>query len=345
MYDVLIIGAGQAGLSMGYFLRKTSLSFLIIDNNERIGDVWRKKYDSLVLFTPRSYSSLPGLMLNGDPSGFPSKDEMADYMEQYALTFNLPVQLNVNVKRVIKENTLFHIHTHDSVFKAKKVVIATGPFHTLRIPSFSDQLSIDIVQLHSSQYKNPAQLQDGPVLVVGAGNSGAQIAAELSEEKETYLSAGQDIRFFPLTLGSKSIFWWADKLGILKASQNTFIGKKIQKQGDPIFGYELREVLKNGKIKVKDRTSHFYENKVVFEDQSSIQVNNIIWATGFIQSYTWLEIPQTFYSNGKINHERGISKVEGLYFLGLPWQHNRGSALILGVGDDARYLYKYIISN
>jgi putative flavoprotein involved in K+ transport len=254
IYDVVVIGAGQAGLSMGYYLKQSSLSFIIVDDNKCAGDVWRNRYDSLVLFTPRSFSALPGLALEGDPSGFPTKDEIADYLERYAHTFDLPIKFSCDVQSVHKENDTFIISTANSIIKTKKVVVATGPFHTLRIPSFTKEFPHQVVQLHSSEYKNPAQLNEGSVLVVGGGNSGAQIAVELSNYHETYLSVGQKIRFLPLSLAGKSIFWWFDKLGILHANRDSFIGKKVQSQPDPIFGFELKEKLRDKKVVLKART-------------------------------------------------------------------------------------------
>ncbi|MGG1397615.1 NAD(P)/FAD-dependent oxidoreductase [Bacillus salipaludis] len=341
-YDVVIIGAGQAGLSMGYFLKQSGISFLILDNQSRAGDVWRNRYDSLVLFTPRLYSSLPGLPLGGDPSGFPTKDEIADYLEQYAQTFDLPIRFNIDIQKIRKENNIFAISTNKLTIKTKRIVIATGPFHTPRIPPFAKVFSNELTQLHSSEYKDQSQLQEGPVLVVGGGNSGAQIAVELSENNETYLSVSQKIRFMPLKFAGKSIFWWFDKLGILRADRHSFIGKKIQSQGDPVFGYELKEKIKNRSVIVKSRTKSIHKNEIQFEDHTSIMVNNIIWATGFTPNYRWIEIPNLLNPNGEVNHKRGVTEIDGLFFLGLPWQHRRGSALLLGVGEDAEYLYKYI---
>lgn len=342
IYDVLVVGGGQAGLSMGYYLKQSGLSFVILDNQSKAGDVWRKRYDSLIMFTPRLYSSLPGLPLPGDPKEFPTKDEIADYLDQYVQAFDLPIKFNTQVQKVRKEKDIFVISTNDLMLKTKRIVIATGPFHTPSIPSFSKELSREITQLHSSEYRNPTQLQDGPVLVVGSGNSGAQIAVELSESHETYLSVSQTIRFMPLNIAGKSIFWWFDKLGILKADRHSFIGKKIQSKGDPIFGYELREKIKNHSVILKSRTKSIHKNEIQFEDLTSISVKNIIWATGFIPNYSWIEIPNLLDSNGKVTHERGVTEIDGLYFLGLPWQHRRGSALLLGVGEDAEYLYKYM---
>jgi putative flavoprotein involved in K+ transport len=344
VYDVIVIGGGQAGLAMGYYLKKTSQNFIILDNNEKTGDVWRKRYESLVLFTPRSYSALPGLALTGDPEGFPTKDEIVNYLERYARHFDLPIQHNCHVQKIHQENNQFTIETKNSRLTAEKVVIATGPFHTPSIPPFAAQLPDHIVQLHSSEYKKPAQLKEGAVLVVGGGNSGAQIAVELSEHHETYLSVGQKLRFLPLTVVGKSIFWCFDKLGLLKADRNSRIGKKVQSQPDPIFGSELKEKLKNNRITLKGRTKSIKNNEIEFEDSTTITVSNVIWATGFKQDYSWIEIPNLLDDDGKIKHNRGVTDIEGLYFLGLPWQHRRGSALLLGVGDDAEFLYQKITS-
>ncbi|MEH7083027.1 NAD(P)/FAD-dependent oxidoreductase [Neobacillus drentensis] len=342
IYDVVVIGGGQAGLSIGYYLKQSSLSFIILDINATVGDVWRKRYDSLVLFTPRAYSSLPGLVLSGDPSGFPTKDEIADYLEIYARTFDLPIQHDCHVQKVQKENELFSITTNDSIIETRNIVVATGPFHTPKLPSFAKELPTHVVQLHSSQYKNRTQLNEGAVLVVGGGNSGAQIAVELSEHHETYLSVGQRLRFLPLTLVGRSIFWYFDKLGILKAGRHSLVGKKIQNQGDPIFGYELKEKLKNNSVLLRGRTKSIDHDEIRFEDQSVIKVENVIWATGFNPNYSWIDMPSLLDHRGIVKHNRGITEIEGLYFLGLPWQHTRGSALLLGVGDDAEFLYQHI---
>ncbi|WP_420491663.1 flavin-containing monooxygenase [Neobacillus drentensis] len=340
IYDVVVIGAGQAGLSMGYYLMQTSLSFIILDNHAAIGEVWRKRYDSLALFTPRAYSSLPGLGLEGDPSGFPTKDEIADYLGRYAKTFDLPIQLNCHVQKIQKENDSFTISTSNSVIRTKKVVVASGPFQTPNIPPFAKKLPNHVAQLHSSEYINPAQLNQGSVLVVGGGNSGGQIAVELSRHHETYLSIGSKVRFLPLSLAGRSIFWWFDKLGILKADRDSWIGKRVQSQPDPIFGYELKEKIKNCAIKLKSRTKSIVQNEIEFDDLSTIRVENVIWATGFIRDYSWIDVKNLVDANGDVKHHRGITEIDGLYFLGLPWQHRRGSALLLGVGEDAAYIAK-----
>lgn len=345
IYDVLIIGAGQAGLSMGYFLKQSHLSFLIIDKEQEIGDVWRKRYDSLVLFTPKRYSSLPGLMMEGNVDEFPPKNEIVAYLKKYATTFSLPIKHGTEVIRVEKTKNIFHVVTNRGELLAKQIIVATGPFQTPKIPEISQNLDHSIKQLHSSQYKNSTQLQDGAVLVIGGGNSGTQIAVELSKSKEVYLSISQKLTFLPLTFASKSIFWWFDKLGILHANRDSFIAKKLQQQGDPIFGYELKELIRKGKVILKTRTKNAKHTIIYFEDGDTLKVKNIIWATGFYSNYHWLKIKEAFDKHGNPKHKRGVTSVSGLYFLGLPWQHRRGSALLLGVGNDAKYLCQQIIKN
>lgn len=341
----IVIGASQAGLAMGYYLQQHEQSFLIIDKANYIGESWKTRYDSLVLFTPRSYSSLPGLHLSGDPNGFPTKDEIAAYLANYAKQFSLPVQLNTEVLRLEKIDHKFHVHTDQGEIIADQVVVATGPFQKPAIPSIAGALSESIFQIHSSQYRNTTQLADGAALIVGGGNSGAQIAVELAQDRKVYLSTSHKLRFLPLEILRKSIFWWFDHLGILKAKIDSKLGTFISNQPDPIFGKELKDMIKLGKIVLKPRTTDILEDHIHFTDQSSIKVNNVIWATGFIPDYAWMHIPKLLDANGKVVQQRGVTNIHGLYFLGLPWQYRRGSALIGGVGSDAKYLIEHMHAN
>lgn len=342
MYDTIVIGGGQAGISIGYYLKKTAKKFLILDKGSEVGESWKKRYDSLILFTPRIYSSLPGMEMEGDKHGFPTKDEMADYLKKYAQKFDLPIQLGTEVINVVKQKDIFLIKTSKEELIAKNLVIATGPFQIPNIPPFSKKLSNKIFQIHSSQYRNFTQLADGSVLVVGGGNSGAQIAVELSKQRRTYLSHSKKFTFLPLIFNKKSIFWWFDKLGILKASNTSFLGKFMQKKGDPIFGYELKQEIKQNNVVLKERVMDVKDDKIVFNDLSSITVNNIIWATGFTFQLPWIDIKDIYDKEGKLIHHRGKTQIEGLYFIGLPWQYRRGSALLQGVGYDAKYIVKRI---
>jgi putative flavoprotein involved in K+ transport len=338
MFDVIIIGAGQAGLSMGYHLLKQTNNFLIIDQSKQIGDSWKNRYDSLVLFTTREFSSLPGLQMKGDSQGFPTKNEVVEYLDLYARTFELPIQMETNVQSLEKQENTFLIKTNKEIMHSKQVIIATGPFQLPSIPSISKNLSNNVYQVHSSAYKNASQLLPGNAIVVGGGNSGAQIAVELSVSREVHLSISKDIRFLPLSFFGKSIFWWFKKLGILNATAESFIGKRIRGNGDPIFGNELKHLHLDQRIILHPRTIHCDQETFQFEDQQKIEVKNVIWATGFKSSYEWINISRVLDKTGNPVHSRGITQIEGLYFLGLPWQHKRGSALLLGVGEDAAYI-------
>ncbi|CAN2248141.1 putative flavin containing monooxygenase [Bacillus subtilis] len=342
MYDTIVIGAGQAGISIGYYLKQSEQKFIILDKSHEVGESWKDRYDSLVLFTSRMYSSLPGMHLEGEKHGFPSKNEIVAYLKKYVEKFDIPIQLQTDVISVLKSKNHFLIQTNQGEYQTKNLVIASGPFHTPNIPSISKDLANNINQLHSSQYKNSKQLASGNVLVVGGGNSGAQIAVELSKERLTYLACSNKLVYFPLLIGKRSIFWWFDKLGVLNASHTSILGKFIQKKGDPIFGYDLKHAIKWKEIILKKRVIAGKQNEIIFKDSSTLEVNNIIWATGFRNPLCWLKIKGVLDKEDRIIHHRGVSPVEGLYFIGLPWQHRRGSALLQGVGKDAEYIVKQI---
>lgn len=344
MYDVLVIGAGQAGLAMGYYLKKNERSFLILDQSSAIGESWRKRYDSLTLFTPRRYSSLPGLILEGNQEGYPTKDEISEYLSLYAKCFSLPVQLNTYIMKLEERDHLYVLTTSQGEFQSRNVVIATGPFQQPIIPEFSTNLSSSIIQLHSSEYKNPSQLKEGLTLVVGGGNSGAQIAAKIAEDRNVYLSVGHPLRYLPQDIGYKSIFWWFDKLGILKANVNSRIGNYLKNIPDPIFGFELKEKVKQGKVTILPRAMSAQGSQMAFDDGNLLEVTNIIWSTGFKADYSWIDAPSILGHNGLPIHQRGVTSKKGLFFLGMPWQYRRGSAILQGVGADARYISNKLIN-
>jgi putative flavoprotein involved in K+ transport len=343
LYDVIVIGGGQAGLSMGYYLKQTKLSFLILDRGTAVGDSWKNRYDSLTLFTPRSYSSLPGLLLKGEEKHYPTKDEMTDYLKLYANTFSLPIQLNTSVLNLDK-NDHFILSTPQGEYHCRNVIVATGPFQEPFIPEFSQLLSENILQLHSSKYKNPNQLKRGATLVVGGGNSGAQIAFEISKESKVYLSIAQQLKFLPQDIANKSIFWWFDKLGVLKANVQSKVGQFIKNKPDPIFGFELKSQIINGRVVLKPRATSANENDIIFDDNTCLKVSNVIWSTGFKSDYSWVKIPNVLDKKGLPIHQRGITTMNGLFFLGLPWQYRRGSALLQGVGTDAKYIVDRLLS-
>jgi putative flavoprotein involved in K+ transport len=342
IYDVAVIGAGQAGLAMGYYLKQTRLSFVILEKGSEIGESWKERYDSLKLFTPRLYSSLPGLSLEGEQNIYPSKNEISDYLIDYTNTFSLPIQLNTTITKLAKVDERFILSTNQGEYQSKNVIVATGPFQQPNIPDFSTHLSGEVLQLHSSEYKNSSQLIRGTTVIVGGGNSGAQIAVELSHESEVFLSVGHRMTFLPQDIGNKSIFWWFDKLGIYKVNVNSKMGQFIKNKPDPIFGFELKSQLRNRSVLLKPRAVSADEKNLFFDDGSSVVLSNVIWSTGFKSDYRWIDIPSVVDENGAPYHQRGVTPVKGLYFLGLPWQSSRGSALLQGVGTDAEYIFKQL---
>jgi putative flavoprotein involved in K+ transport len=286
-FEVVIIGAGQVGLSLGFYLQQTNIDFILLESHHRVGESWRNRYDSLVLFTPSRYSNLPGLVFPGDPDTFPTKDETADYLQTYASHFDLPIHYNTTVEVLEKQKDRFMLTTNHEVYIAKKVVIATGPFQKPFIPHLSEKLTSSIYQVNSAAYRNPAQLKDGNVLVVGGGNSGAQIAVELGNQTQTYISASGPIQFMPLQLFGLSIFWYFDKLGFLQSELTTRKGAWLKKQREKVYGMELKTLLRQGKVILKPKAiSTRTGNEICFQDDTCLEVQNIVWATGFSPDFS-----------------------------------------------------------
>ncbi|NGP46415.1 NAD(P)-binding domain-containing protein [Bacillaceae bacterium SIJ1] len=335
-FDVVVIGAGQAGLAMGQALWKTGLSFVLLDQSSQLGETWRTRYDSLVLFTPRRYSALPGLAMEGDPQGFPTKDEFAEYLVHYAQTYMLPVRLNTEVRQLTTDGARYVVTTSvGEVYYAQHVVVSTGPFQTPFVPNMPGINKTRIKQWHSGEYQRPSQLNDGAVLVVGGGNSGAQIAVELAATTSVYLSVGHPLRALPQTILGLSTIGWLKKLGLLSVPYQARLASFLQ---DPLIGREIKAFIKGGRIEMKPRTQALEYDHVTFADGSAIKVEQIIWATGYQSHYDWIDIDGVFDRQHRPLHQRGVSPKKGLYFLGLPWLSRRDSALICGVGRDALYL-------
>jgi putative flavoprotein involved in K+ transport len=337
-YDVIVVGGGQAGLAMGYELQRRGLDFLILDAAPQTGESWRSRWQSLTLFTPARYSALPGLAFPAEPEHLPGKDEVADYLRTYAQQFSLPIHHSEHVQRVsqISEWNGFEVQTRSRVYHADQVVIATGPFHKPIVPELSTAIASDVVQLHSSQYRSPDQLPDGDVLVVGGGNSGVQIASELANTRSTWLSISESLPALPERFLNRSIFWWLDTLGGMSVTVGSRLGRRARE----------REVLIGSSVDVSARALGFRvvgrteaaEGKLIFtRDRAVVEPSAIIWATGFTQDFSFVDAP-VLDAHGGAKHRRGVTCVNGLCFLGLPWQHTRGSALIGWVGRDASFL-------
>src|SRR5215203_3134746 len=345
-HDVLIIGGGQAGLAMGHRLKETPFRYRIVERHPRVGDSWRNRYASLVLFTPRSYSALPGLAVPGDPEGFPTKDEMADYLEAYAERFELPLAPGTGIRRLERTEGGFRATTEaGEPIDTRAVVLATGAFQRPAIPPVSNGLSDEVPQLAPEDYRTPGELAGGRVLVVGDGATGRQIALELGDNHEVLLAAGRPRRVSPDRILGRSVFWWMDKLGILRASRESRIGRFLMK-ADPFPGkhLELDELQQRG-VDVVGRVTGADGKRVSFADGKAAEVNAVVWATGYRDDTGWVAIPEVKDARGNYLHYRGISPLPSLCFVGRSWQWSRGSALFAGVGEDAAYLAEHIVGH
>ena len=340
--DVLIVGGGQAGLAAGYYAKQNNLKYQIIEASDRIGNSWRERYDSLRLFTPRAFSSLPGMAIEGNPETYPTKDDIADYLESYAQHYEMPIALSQEVQSLTTVEDYFKITTDVAVHTARSVVIATGAFQVPRIPEWVKPAD-GVLQIHSSEYRNPEQLQGSKVLVVGGGNSGAQITEELAEhDYSVTLSSNTSLRFLPAQIMGKSLFWWLDTTGLLNAPTASMRAKLLQKRGDPIIGGNLKRLIQEDKVLIKSGAVNMQGQQVQFADGSQEAYDSIIWGTGYALNYSFLQIPEAL-SKGVPVHEQGVSPtVKRLGYVGLGWLSSRNSGLVGGVGKDAKYVMENI---
>jgi putative flavoprotein involved in K+ transport len=339
--DVLVIGGGQAGLAMGHELSQRGCSFLIVDAGPKIGHVWRSRWDSLRLFTSRGYNDLPGLPFPPGEDPYPGKDEVAAYLQTYASHFNLPVRLGARVTSLTRSDGVYTAMVGEEAIEARRVVIATGPFGTPAIPSIAAQIDADVIQIHSSQYKRAAALPTGPVLVVGAANSGCQIALELSAERKVDLAVGGRLPAIPQRPLGRDVWTWATALRLDKISAQTRLGQRLSKR-DQIIGPGPRQLAKAYAIGLRPRVTGAAHGAVSFADGATAKYESVVWATGFTSSNDWIHIPGLVDEQGRIRQIRGITPSPGLYTLGLPWQRTRGSALLGWVGADAAHLSRAI---
>jgi putative flavoprotein involved in K+ transport len=345
--ETVVIGGGQAGLSVGYYLARQHRPFAILDANERIGDAWRKRWDSLRLFTPARYDGLEGLPFPAPAVSFPTKNEMADYLESYAARFDLPVRTGVKVDGLSRRDGRYALTSGARRFEAEHVVVAAGAHQIPKIPAFASELDSSIVQLHSSQYRHPSQLQEGAVLVVGAGNSGAEIAFEVSRTHPTYLS-GKPSGQLPVRHGpamARFVFPVVRFVGHHVLTMRTPIGRKIQPKfisnSAPLIRVKLKDLAAAGVEQVL-RTVGSEGGRPALKDGRVLDVSNVIWCTGFREEFPWIDLP-VFGEDGRPLHERGVVVGEpSLYFVGLRFQYAVSSDVIPGVGRDAEYIAKYI---
>jgi putative flavoprotein involved in K+ transport len=340
--ETIVIGSGQAGLSVGYHLARRGLPFLIVEANDRIGDSWRKRWDSLRLFTPARFDGLAGMPFPAPAHSFPTKDEMADYLESYAAKFKLPVRTGVKVDRLSKRGDKFIVTAGDLQFEATNVVVAMANFQSPRQPSFAAELDPAIVQLHSSEYRNPSQLRDGGVLIAGAGNSGAEIAAEVVRSHSTWMSGrttGQvpfritsmAARLVLLPLLFRVVF---HRILTIKTPMGRKARPKALARGAPLIRVKDVDLQKAGVQRVA-RVIGVRNGRPLLEDEQTLDVTNVIWCTGFHPGFSWIDLPIFAESGGPVHDGGVVASEPGLYFVGLHFLYAFSSTMIHGVSRDA----------
>ena len=336
LLDAVVVGAGQAGLAIAWHLQRQGLRFTVLEAGSELGHTWRDRWDSLKLFTPAQYDGLPGMPFPAPADTYPTKDPVADYLHIYVTAFDLPVRLNARATSLTRTDGGFQVRTADDSLQARQVVVATGPFQVPFVPPAAQGLEPSVTQIHSSGYRNPEALPGGPVLVVGGGNSGFQIAEELAATRQVDLSIGERAPMLPQRLAGRDLFWWLTRLGLLRVTADSRLGRRASRR-EFIIGTNKRRLRKAG-VRFRPRLVEADGRTVRFADGSTLPgVGVVVWATGYRSDYGWIDIPGVV-REGHVVHRRGVTEVPGLYFLGLSWQHTRGSALLGFVNQDAAYL-------
>jgi len=356
-FDTLVIGGGQAGLAVGQHLAVRDVDFAIIDAEERVGNAWRRRWDSLRLFTPAAYSGLPGMPFPAPSAHLPDKDEVADYLERYAERFDLPVRLDTRVESLGYDGNRYVVRAADGrYFEADNVVVATGPFQRPRLPALSAQLAPEIRQIHSSQYRSADDLPAGPALVVGAGNSGAQIALELARFQKVWL-AGRSTGHLPRRLLGRDLFDWIWPM-LTRGTADTRLGHRLQSRaargGDALIGIPERALAEAGVVRVGRLTEvrgglpvcPGGRGKARDCGGTVLQPRVIVWCTGFEPDYSWIDLGDrdVLDERGYPRHVRGVvADAPGLFFVGLRFQHRMTSSLLGGVGADAEFIANQVV--
>ena len=354
-FETVIVGGGQAGLAVGYHLTKRGRSCVILDANDRIGDSWRKRWPSLRLYSPARAAGLPGMRFPAPPHSFPSGRDMADYLETYATRFELPVQTGIAVNELERSGDGYVLTAGVRRIEADNVVVATGVFqhdHPVS-PAFAAELAPRIRQLHSADYRSPAQLQEGPVLVVGAAHSGGDIAYEVARAGYRTLLSGRDTGQIPVDIegrGARFLFPLLRFVATRILTVSTPLGRKarpvIRAHGGPLLRVKRADLEAAGVERVIERTVGVKDGKPILADGRVVDVANVIWCTGFRNDYGWIRFPLPVDADGYPEQERGaVPSSPGLYFVGLPFLHSFASMLIIGAGRDGEKVAKHILSN
>jgi putative flavoprotein involved in K+ transport len=349
-FDTVIVGAGHAGLAAGYYMKKTSRSFVILDGHDRVGDNWRERYDSLRLFTPAYAVGLPGWPFPAKGFTTPLKDDVADYLEEYVTKLALPVRTGVWVDGIRRESDEYVVTAGPHRFEAENVIVASGAHRESRVPVLARELDPSIVQLHSTEYKNLSQLRGGGVLVVGAGNSGADISLETVTTYPTWLSGrirGHipfDIdKGFSRHVAFRVVRFLGVHLLTLRTPMGRRVREKLSSQGAPLVRVKPKWLDAAGVQRV-GKVVDVQDGLPVLEDGQVLDVANVIWCTGFRHDLSWIDLP-IFGEDGAPRHDRGVAKNEpGLYFVGLPFQFSIASDAIPGMARDARYVVRHLLA-
>jgi putative flavoprotein involved in K+ transport len=347
-FDTIVIGGGQSGLATGYHLSKLGRPFVILDRHPRLGDAWRTRWDSLRVFTPAKYDGLPGMRFPAPRLSFPTKDQIGDYMANYAKKFKLPVRTGVSVDCVKRSGEGFEVSTSAGAFQAANVVIATGAVQLPKVPSFASELSTNITQMHSSAYKNPGQLRDGAVLIVGLGNSGAEISIEVCRTRKVFLS-GSPAGEMPGRPGVMTAAFVLPVFLFLAThllTLDTPVGRRVlptmQGHAAPLIRTKVKQLEAAGVERVA-RVMGINDGRPLLADGRTLEVANVIWCTGFRTDFSWVDLPDAFAPSGAPIQYRGVVASEpGLYFVGQEFQYAFVSDVIPGVGRDAGYVVRHI---
>ena len=350
-YETVVIGGGQAGLAAGYYLKQAGHSFVTLEGHERVGDSWRTRWDSLKLYSPASRDGLPGLRFPAPRTSYPTAREMGDYLEHYAAYWDLPVRTGIHVDSVTKEGGRYVTHADGLSFESDQVVLATGVFRKPHVPTFAEELDASITQLHSHDYRNLSQLQDGPVLVVGASHSGSDIAFEASTRHDVVLS-GKDTGQLPAPVESRRgrmLFRLLFFAGTHVLTVDTPPGRKVKPHirhgGGPLLRYRRKDLRSAGVERVLARTIGVERGLPKLDDGTVVDVRNVVWCTGFRPDYSWIRFPFELGEDGYPVQYRGVvSSSPGLYVVGLPFLHSFASMLIGGAGRDAERVARHILS-
>ena len=346
--ETVVVGAGQAGLAVGHHLAKRGRPFVILDAHSCVGDNWRRHWDSMRLFSPARLDGLPGMAFPAPPWSFPTKDETADYLERYAAAFELPVRGGFPVERISRNGHGYVVDCPGERLAADNVVVATGTFGRPYTPAFAGALDPAIVQLHSSEYRNPSQLQDGPVLVVGAAHSGADVAMDVAGTHRTIL-CGRDTGQFPgdvESLAGRAVWitlaFMARRVLTLRTPLGRRMKAEIRDHGGPLLRYKRADLAAAGVERTTARAVDARDGRPELADGTVLDVANVIWCTGFKQDFTWIDLP-IMGEDGWPREQRGVvPSAPGLYFAGLAFQYAFSSMLILGAGRDAEYVAEHI---